>query len=131
MRTRVARSTEQLIVRNAENLRWALFRGFDETFRNAAGHIEERLDDAINAMRRVIKKALTDRRDRSFAANPCKDSPGGYLSPPLSAGSFLKTAGAHAKGDFTLEQFRGVGIVHNLEGMECPQNRPEADDSYR
>jgi hypothetical protein len=36
-----------LIVRNAENLRWAFLRGFDETFRNAIWHLEERLDDAV------------------------------------------------------------------------------------
>jgi GTP-binding protein EngB required for normal cell division len=67
---RLVRSTEQLIVRNAENLRWALFRGFDETFRNATGHIEERLDDALEATRSVIEKVLADRRGRSFAAEP-------------------------------------------------------------
>ncbi|MGH9424448.1 MAG: dynamin family protein, partial [Thermoanaerobaculia bacterium] len=57
MRTRLISDTEQLVVRNAENLRWAILRGFDETFRSAADHLEERLDDAINATKRVIEQA--------------------------------------------------------------------------
>jgi hypothetical protein len=57
---------EQLIVRNAENLRWAFFRGFDETFRNAIGRLDERLDDAVETTRRVIEKTLAERRDKSF-----------------------------------------------------------------
>jgi Dynamin family len=70
LQARLVRNIEQLIVRNAENLRWALLRGFDETFRHAIGHIEERLDDAVDATRKVIEKALADRRDRSFASEP-------------------------------------------------------------
>jgi hypothetical protein len=70
LRARLICNIEQLIVRNAENLRWALFRGFDETFRNAIGHIEERLDDAVSATQSVIERALADRRDRSFASEP-------------------------------------------------------------
>jgi len=70
LRRRLTRETEQLIVRNAENLRWAILRGFDETFRNATGHLDERLDDAITATQKVIKDALAKRRDRSFAVDP-------------------------------------------------------------
>ena len=43
---------------------------FDETFRKAIGHFEERLDDALEATRSVIEKVLADRRGRSFAAEP-------------------------------------------------------------
>ena len=46
-------------------------------------------------------------------------------------GLLFAAVSAHAKCDFTLEQFGDVGIVIILEGMECPPNRPEADDSYR
>lgn len=67
---RLNQDAEQLIVRNAENLRWALLRGFDETFRKASVHLEERLDDAIETTRRVIERVLSDRRDRSFASEP-------------------------------------------------------------
>lgn len=70
LRARLLHSTQELVIRNAENLRWALLRGFDETFRSAAGHFEERLDDAIGATRSVIAQALSDRRDKSFAAKP-------------------------------------------------------------
>ena len=70
IRTRLLGNTEQLIVRNAENLRWAILRGLDETFRSAADHLEERLDDAINATKQVIEQALADRRNKSFAVDP-------------------------------------------------------------
>jgi GTP-binding protein EngB required for normal cell division len=70
LRERLLRSTDQLIVRNAENLRWALLRGLEETFRAAAGHLEERLDDAVAATQTVIVRALSDQRDQSFAVQP-------------------------------------------------------------
>jgi hypothetical protein len=70
VRTRLFNNTEQLIVRNAENLRWAILLGFEETFRRAIGHIEERLDDAIGVTKQVIEQALADRRIQSFAIDP-------------------------------------------------------------
>ncbi|MFY9893555.1 MAG: hypothetical protein WAK63_05395 [Xanthobacteraceae bacterium] len=53
-------------MRNAENLRWAILRGFDETFRKATARLE-RLDETIKATRGVIEDAVARRRDRSFA----------------------------------------------------------------
>jgi hypothetical protein len=70
LRARLLRDIEELIVRNTENLRWAILRGFDETFRNATDHLEQRLDDAIAGTERVIEQALVDRRDQSFAVEP-------------------------------------------------------------
>jgi hypothetical protein len=55
---------------NAENLRWAILRGLDETFRKAIARFEQRLDDAIAATRGVVDDALARRRDRSFAVEP-------------------------------------------------------------
>ncbi len=65
---RLVRETNELIQRNAENLRWAILRGLDETFRAAAAQLEERLSEAINATKGVVEDALTRRRDHSFAA---------------------------------------------------------------
>jgi hypothetical protein len=62
----ISRANE-LIVRNAENLRWAILRGIDETFRPAGLAFEERLDDAIATTRGVIHQALTRRRDQAVA----------------------------------------------------------------
>ncbi len=66
-RSRVIEETNELIIRNAENLRWAILRGIDETFRVAVGQMEDRLVDAISATRGVIEDALSRRRDHSFA----------------------------------------------------------------
>jgi hypothetical protein len=70
LRARIIRQTGELILRNAENLRWAILRGLDETFRNAAPRFEQQLDDAIRATRGVIDEALARRRDRLFAVEP-------------------------------------------------------------
>jgi GTP-binding protein EngB required for normal cell division len=70
LRTRVARQADELILRNAENLRWAIVRGLDETFRRATARFEHRLDDAVAATKGVIENALARRRDQSFMIEP-------------------------------------------------------------
>jgi hypothetical protein len=72
-RARIVTETNELIVRNAESLRWAILRGLDETFRAAAIQLDERLGDAITATNGVIEDALTRRRDRSFASGAVLD----------------------------------------------------------
>jgi GTP-binding protein EngB required for normal cell division len=67
-RTRIIEETNELIIRNAESLRWAILRGLDETFRGATAQLEERLSDAVAATKGVIEDALARRRDRSFAS---------------------------------------------------------------
>jgi hypothetical protein len=69
-RQRVVSETQELILRNAENLRWAILRRLDETFRAATTHLELRLGEAIMATKGVIEDALARRRDRSFLAEP-------------------------------------------------------------
>lgn len=70
LRARMNHQVEELVIRNGENLRWAILRGLDETFRKATAQFEEQLDQAIAATRDVIKDALTRRQDKSFAAQP-------------------------------------------------------------
>lgn len=70
LRVRLVRQMKELVLRNAENLRWAILRGMDETFRQASAKLEERLDDAIMATRSVIQESLVRRRDSSFNVEP-------------------------------------------------------------
>jgi GTP-binding protein EngB required for normal cell division len=70
LRRRMIRQADELIIRNAENLRWAILRGLDETFRKATAQFEERLDETIRATRGVIRDALARRQDQSFAVQP-------------------------------------------------------------
>ena len=65
IRARMLRQIKELVVRNAENLRWALLRGSDEAFREAAANLQARLDDAVRATRGVIEESLLRRRDAS------------------------------------------------------------------
>jgi GTPase Era involved in 16S rRNA processing len=70
IRARMTKLAEDLIIRNAENLRWAILRGLDETFRKATAQFEDRLDETIEATRGVIRDALARRQDQSFAIQP-------------------------------------------------------------
>jgi predicted GTPase len=67
---RMVKQAEQLVIRNAENLRWAILRGLDDTFRNATMKFEQCLDQAIAATKGVIDHAVARRRDQSHAAGP-------------------------------------------------------------
>jgi len=73
LRARIIRGMDELILRNAENLRWAVLRGIEDTFRRANAQLEERLEDAIEATRGVIQDALARRRDRSAVLAPDLD----------------------------------------------------------
>jgi hypothetical protein len=70
LRARIIKATNELIVRNAENLRWAILRGLDETFRKAVAQFEARLDDAISTTKGVIDDVVACRRDRAFVVDP-------------------------------------------------------------
>jgi predicted GTPase len=70
LHARMMRQAEELVIRNGENLRWAILLGLDQTFRNAIAQFEVRLDDAIAATRNVIRDALTRRRDEAFSVQP-------------------------------------------------------------
>jgi hypothetical protein len=72
-RARVIEQTNEVVIRNAESLRWAILRGLNETFRAAVTHLEERLGDAVGATKGVIEDALARRRDRSFASKAALD----------------------------------------------------------
>jgi Dynamin family len=69
-RARIVGKTDRLILRNVANLHWAIQRGLDETFRSESWRLEERMDDAIKAISRVVGEALELRQDRSFVLHP-------------------------------------------------------------
>lgn len=67
--SRMLGQIDELVVRNAENLRWALVRDIDETFRGAATSLLSQLDEALGATRGVIEEALQRRGDASYVIN--------------------------------------------------------------
>jgi GTP-binding protein EngB required for normal cell division len=67
-RARLMAQTGDLILRNAENLRWAILRGIEETFRNAGVELDQRLSEVVAATKGVIEDALRQRQNRSFAS---------------------------------------------------------------
>ncbi|MGB6534410.1 MAG: dynamin family protein [Xanthobacteraceae bacterium] len=62
---RIVKETNELIVHNAENLRWAILRGLDETFRTTSSRLDERFGEAIAATEGVIRETLERRRDHA------------------------------------------------------------------
>lgn len=66
-RARVLLQIDELILRNAENLRWALLRGVDETFRKASAQFEMHLDHAITTTNGIVRDAF-GRRQRDQLA---------------------------------------------------------------
>jgi hypothetical protein len=64
---RMIEESNELVLRNAESLRWAILRGVDETFRNATAQFEEELDRTLAATKGVIDGVIARRRDQSFA----------------------------------------------------------------
>lgn len=69
-RARIVVEVRELVTRNSENLRWAILRGLDETFRAVLTQFDERLADAVAAIKGLIQQALVQRRDRTFIAQP-------------------------------------------------------------
>lgn len=65
VRSRLEHRVDNLIVRNAENLRWAILRGIAETMEKATDAIEQQLSDAIAATKGVIDEALSQRAAHS------------------------------------------------------------------
>ena len=80
LRRRILQEADQLVVRNAENLRWAILRGLDDTFRKATAQFEQRLDQAIAATQGVIEDAVARRRNRSLAVGPEVDRLNGAIA---------------------------------------------------
>lgn len=73
-RQRIVNQTTELIIRNAENLRWAILRGLDETFRAAAASSDEMLRDALRTTKEVIDEAVGRRTQGSFKSAPVLQS---------------------------------------------------------
>jgi predicted GTPase len=65
-RMRLITGVNDMIVRNAENLRWAILRGLDETFRAATTRLEERLEETMKVTTSIIEDALAQRRQHSL-----------------------------------------------------------------
>jgi GTP-binding protein EngB required for normal cell division len=67
---RIERQIEETVLRNAENLRWTMLRGIDETFNGATAELETRLDEAIAATETVIDAAMNERSRQSASLDP-------------------------------------------------------------
>lgn len=62
LRMRMTQQSNDLVVRNGENLRWALLRGIDDSFRNADARLAERFDEVIAGTKGLIDEAMVRRR---------------------------------------------------------------------
>jgi GTP-binding protein EngB required for normal cell division len=67
-RERILHRLDEVILRNAENLRWAILRGIEDTFRKASLQFEAHLDNAIATTNGVVRQALERRQTNNSAA---------------------------------------------------------------
>jgi hypothetical protein len=65
---RILHQLDEVILRNAENLRWAILRGIEDTFRRASLKFEVHLDNAIATTNGVVRQALERRQTNNSAA---------------------------------------------------------------
>lgn len=65
LHSRIVRQTHDLIIRNAENLRWAILRGIAETMIQTSDRLEVRMAHATVATRGVIEDVLARRMSQS------------------------------------------------------------------
>jgi GTP-binding protein EngB required for normal cell division len=66
-RERLLHNLDELVLRNAENLRWSMLRGIDESFRRASVYFERQLDEAIATTNGIVHEALA--RQQTDAPN--------------------------------------------------------------
>ena len=103
IRARMVKLADELIVRNAENLRWAILRGLDETFRKATAQFEDRLDETIEATRGVIQGCARAeagsilRRPAGARTAWCRGSFAGFASRRTSEPAMTMAGGPHAR----------------------------------
>ncbi len=70
LRERVIKTTNELVLRNTSSLHWALLQSINDTFRRATSEFEERLNAAIEGIKKVIEATLERRRTRAFEVEP-------------------------------------------------------------
>lgn len=70
LKRRTEEAAQTLVLRNVENLRWALVQVIDQAFRRSAERLDERLREAIEATRGAIQEVLRKRTDRSREIAP-------------------------------------------------------------
>ena len=59
-----------LVIRNVENLRWAIYQSLDQTFTRFGSSLDERLAATIEATHGAIRAAIDRRRQQSEAVSP-------------------------------------------------------------
>jgi hypothetical protein len=65
---RILENLEEIALRNAENLRWAVLRGIDESFLRADRYFEAQIGEAVATTNDVIVEAVARRQSASSAA---------------------------------------------------------------
>jgi GTP-binding protein EngB required for normal cell division len=61
LQARLLRDTKELVLQNAENLRWSLVRTFDEIFLRASTDLQCRVEDVAGSLRHVVTSTLEQR----------------------------------------------------------------------
>jgi Dynamin family len=70
LRARLLGETRELVLQNAEHLRWSLLRAFDENFLRASADLQRRIDDAAGRMRQLVTTTFEQRNSQQSGIEP-------------------------------------------------------------
>jgi hypothetical protein len=66
---RIQQQVRILVIRNVENLRWALYQSLDQSLQKFSARLDERLEETIHATRKGIVSVLGKRKEAEYSTN--------------------------------------------------------------
>jgi hypothetical protein len=63
---RIQKQVRMLVIRNVENLRWALYQSLDQSLQQFSARLDERLEETIQATRAGIVSVLAKRKEAEY-----------------------------------------------------------------
>jgi hypothetical protein len=70
IRTQLVKQARELVVRNAENLRWSILRELDDGIRRISVELEDQVEFAVASVRGAITNAVAQKQSREIAVAP-------------------------------------------------------------
>jgi hypothetical protein len=70
VRSRLVADVSRLVLRNANNLNWAVLQSLADIFRRIATDFERQLDEALHGTRGIVQDAVSRRQDRALQLEP-------------------------------------------------------------
>jgi GTP-binding protein EngB required for normal cell division len=70
MEVRITSDIGEIVLQNAENLRWSILRSLDDTFREASVDFQHRVEQIVVTLQKILTSTIERRRNRTESVNP-------------------------------------------------------------